>query len=44
MLTSSSDEVIAHSGEPAHILVVEDEALFARATRKRLERAGHRCR
>lgn len=43
MLPSSSDEVIPHTSEPAHILVVEDEALFARATKKRLERAGHQC-
>jgi two-component system, NtrC family, response regulator AtoC len=27
----------------AQILVVEDEALFARATKKRLEQAGHHC-
>lgn len=43
MLMGSSDRVIADSGAPAHILVVEDEALFARATKKRLERAGHHC-
>ena len=43
MLTSSSEAAQANSGEPAHILVVEDEALFARATKKRLERAGHHC-
>ena len=27
----------------AHILVVEDAAFFARATKKRLERARHQC-
>ncbi len=43
MSTNSFDRAVAPSGEPAHILVIEDEALFARATKKRLERAGHHC-
>ena len=38
MSASNSDASI-----PAHILVVEDETLFARATKKRLEQAGHEC-
>ncbi len=33
----------ANLGESAHVLMVEDEALFARATKKRLERAGYQC-
>ena len=47
MLARSPDQEpakpAAGRGEPAHILIVEDEALFARATKKRLERAGHQC-
>ena len=47
MLASSPDQEsakpAADRGESAHILMVEDEALFARATKKRLERAGHQC-
>ena len=47
MLARSPDQEpakpAANRGEPAHILIVEDEALFARATKKRLERAGHQC-
>ena len=47
MLARSTDQEpakpAADRGEPAHILMVEDEALFARATKKRLERAGHQC-
>ncbi len=47
MQTSSheqdSSKFAAAVSESAHILVIEDEALFARATKKRLERAGHRC-
>ena len=29
---------------PAQVLVVEDEALFARAVARRLEKAGYACR
>ena len=43
MLTSSFEIPVTQAGSPAHILVVEDEALFARATKKRLERVGYEC-
>ena len=40
---NNTDFPINEARTTAHILVVEDEALFARATKKRLERAGHQC-
>ena len=47
MLPNQSDQELnkpqAAPSAAATILVVEDEALFARATKKRLERAGHQC-
>ncbi len=43
MSENSIEIPIGESRTAAHILVVEDEALFARATKKRLERAGHQC-
>ena len=43
MSTNNIDFPINEARTTAHILVVEDEALFARATKKRLERAGHHC-
>ncbi len=43
MSTNSSELIMQNPAELAHILVVEDEPLFARATKKRLERAGHQC-
>ena len=47
MLPNQSDQALIKTEKSpspaATILVVEDEALFARATKKRLERAGHQC-
>ncbi len=47
MLPSQTDTPADHARaerrQAATILVVEDEALFARATKKRLERGGHQC-
>ena len=43
MSANNIDFPINEARTTAHILVVEDEALFARATKKRLERAGHQC-
>ncbi len=43
-MSANTIEIPTNEGRTAaHILVVEDEALFARATKKRLERAGHFC-
>ena len=47
MLPNQTDQALNKpqmaAGAAATILIIEDEALFARATKKRLERGGHQC-
>ena len=41
--TTLTDSAALAMGATAHILIIEDEALFARAVEKRLKKLGYEC-